>query len=60
MFGSNPMKTGMNSSQYDFKGVAVTISIIYRLNHHLVHISLLHQGLVEMELPLVDLYQPEA
>lgn len=23
MFGSNPQKTGLNSSQYDFKGVAV-------------------------------------
>jgi len=23
MFGSNPQKTGLNTSQYDFKGVAV-------------------------------------
>lgn len=46
MFGSNPQKTGLNTSQYDFKGVAV-FPFLFRLSPLLVHINPLLQEQVE-------------
>jgi hypothetical protein len=46
MFGSNPHKTGLNTSQYDFKGVAV---IIYSFRQSLPQALInLHHQEVEM------------
>jgi hypothetical protein len=58
MFGSNPQKTGLNTSQYDFKGVAVFI-YLFRQNLHQVLISQLHQELEVLVLHQADLYQIE-
>jgi hypothetical protein len=43
----NPQKAGLNTSQYDFKGVAV-IFILHRPNLHLAHINQLHPELEEI------------
>lgn len=42
MFGSGGQKGGLNSSQYDFNGVAVSFSL-FRLDLHQVLINPLHQ-----------------
>lgn len=49
----NPQKAGLNTSQYDFKGVAV-IFLLLRLNLHLAHISQLHPELEEMLVPQLE------
>lgn len=46
MFGSNPQKTGLNTSQYDFKGVAV---IMYSFRQSL------HQVLINLRHPVVEM-----
>lgn len=42
MFGSGAQKGGLNSSQYDFNGVAVSFSL-FRLDLHQAPTNLLHQ-----------------